>query len=56
MSERFKWQHIEFADGSNPYVCKTKESFEFMQQKYKLKQIKYGFWLATDKQKDTMKW
>ena len=41
----FKWQHIEFADGSNPYICTTKEKFEYMKQKYNLTQIKDGFWL-----------
>ena len=44
--KKFGWQHIEFSDGSNSYICKTEEEFKRMQAKYKLKQIKYGFWIA----------
>lgn len=43
---RFGWQHIEFSDGSNPYICKSEEEFKKVQARYTLKQIKYGFWLA----------
>lgn len=46
MNERFKWQHITFADGSNSYISKTRKDFEWMQKHYKLTQLKYGFWLA----------
>lgn len=47
--ERFRWQHIEFADGSNPYICTTEKVFKWMQKKYNLTQIKDGFWLAKSK-------
>ena len=47
--KNFKWQRIEFANGSNPYICMTQEAFDFMQRKYDLKQIKYGIWLARNK-------
>ncbi len=44
--ERFKWQHIEFTDGSNPYICTTEKNFKWMRKHHKLTQIKDGFWLA----------
>lgn len=40
----YQWQHIEFIEG-NPYICKTEKEFKRMQRKYKLKQIKDGFWI-----------
>lgn len=40
------WQHIEFSDGRNPYICKTEDEFECMRKKYTLINIKEGFWLA----------
>ena len=45
--ERFKWQHIMFEDGSNPYVCMNQKAFKWMQRRYmwKLVKIKEGFWL-----------
>ena len=46
MSERFKWQHIEFTDGRNPYICKTEKEFKRMQKKYNLIHIESIFWLA----------
>lgn len=45
----YKWQRIEFTNGSNPYICMTQEAFDFMQRKYDLKQIKYGIWVARNK-------
>lgn len=45
----YNWQHIQFKDGSNPYICTTEEAFEYMDRKYKLTKIKEGFWLAEDK-------
>ena len=42
--EDFEWQHIRFTDGNNPYICKTEKEFKRMQKKYKLEQIKDGFW------------
>ena len=47
--ERFRWQHIQFADGSNPYICTTEKKFKQMRKKYSLTQIKDGFWLAESK-------
>lgn len=44
--KKFKWQHIQFANGSNPYVCTTEKSFKYMNKKYNLTKIKDGFWLA----------
>lgn len=45
--ERFKWQHIEFINGSNPYICKTEKEFKRIKAKYILEEIKEGFWKAT---------
>ena len=42
----FHWQHIQFADGSNPYISKTAEDFECMKNRYSLKQLAENFWLA----------
>lgn len=42
----FTWQHIEFEDGSNPYISKTEEDFNWMKNKYELEFIKDNFWLA----------
>lgn len=42
-------QHIEFIDGSNPYICKTKREFARMKEKYVLEKIKDDFWKATDR-------
>lgn len=44
--ESFNWQHIEFENGSNPYICTTEESFEWMAEHYDLEQIKENFWIA----------
>jgi len=40
------WQHIEFIDGSNPYICKTEKEFKRMKERYVLEEIKDGFWRA----------
>ena len=40
-----KWQHIQFADGSNPYICKTEKE---LQKKYQLEMIKPRFWIARE--------
>ena len=42
----FKWQHIQFEDGSNPYICTTENDFKRMQKHYNLVKIKDGFWMA----------
>lgn len=39
----YQWQHIEFIEG-NPYICKTEKEFKRMYKKYRLVQIKDGFW------------
>lgn len=44
----FKWQHISFIDGSNPYVCKTEKEFKRMQSRYVLEKIGNDCWEATD--------
>ena len=44
-----KLQHIEFADGSNPYICRTEKSFKWMQDHYVLEPVDDGFWKATDR-------
>ena len=49
LMENFRWQHIQFTDGSNPYICTTEKTFKQMQKKYNLTQIKDGFWLAESK-------
>ena len=42
----FKWKCIQFADGSNPYICKTEKEFKKMQKKYNLVEIEDGFYKA----------
>lgn len=43
------WQHIEFADGSNPYISKTEKDFKRMSEQYLLIPICENFWMATDR-------
>lgn len=43
------WQHIEFIDGSNPYICKTEKEFERMKRMYVLENITDNLWKATDR-------
>ena len=45
--KNFKWQHIQFEDGSNHYICMTEKNFKWMQKHYNLVKIKDGFWMAT---------
>lgn len=45
--KNFRWQHIQFEDGSNPYICTTGESFKWIRRHYNLVKIKDGFWMAT---------
>ena len=50
-----EWQHIQYSNGSNPYICKTEAEFERLQNKYgcALEKIKDGFWLVNvDKLKE----
>lgn len=42
----FNWQHIEFADGGNPYICTTEKEFKRIQGIYNLTKIKENFWFA----------
>ena len=46
--KRFEWQHIQFENGNNPYICVTEKSFDYMKKKYDLVFIKDGFWLAKE--------
>lgn len=47
--KNYEWQHIEFINGGNPYICKTEKEFNRMKSKYVLEEIREGFWKATDK-------
>ena len=42
----FNWQHIEFTDGSNPYICTIEKEFKRIQKIYNLTKIKENFWFA----------
>lgn len=42
------WNHIQFENGSNPYICKTDKELERMKRKYDLVQLDGNFWLAKD--------
>ena len=46
--KKFEWQHIEFINGSNPYICKTKNEFKRMKSRYVLENISGNCWKATD--------
>ena len=43
------YQHIEFIDGSNPYISKTEKDFKWMCEHYALIPIAENFWKATDR-------
>lgn len=43
------YQHIEFIDGSNPYISKTEKDFKWMCEHYVLIPIVENFWKATDR-------
>lgn len=43
------YQHIEFIDGSNPYICKSEKDFKRIKERYIIEPIKEGFWMATDR-------
>lgn len=45
---KFRWQHIQFANGSNPYICKTENEFKRIKRKYNLSLIRNGFWLVAE--------
>ncbi len=44
------WQHIQYKDGSNPYICKTEEEFLKIYKKYgkRLQKIKDGFYIVKE--------
>lgn len=48
--KNFEWQHIQFEDGSNPYICTTEKAFKFMLKRYKLVKLYesygIGYWLV----------
>ena len=45
-----QWQHIQFENGSNPYICKTAEAFSDIKKRYNLVYLSesngIGYWLA----------
>lgn len=43
------YQHIEFIDGNNPYICKTEREFKRMNEKYLLIPEGENCWKATDR-------
>ena len=45
----FAWQNIKFINGGNPYICKTKNEFKKMKNKYVLEKIDNNSWEATYK-------
>ena len=47
----FTWQHIEFADKSNPYICCTESTFKWMKEHYNLVKIKDNYWMAYEKKR-----
>lgn len=47
-----QWQHIEFTDGSNPYITKTEEEFQRILENYNLENLQDNFWLARSKKKE----
>lgn len=51
---KFTWQHIEFEDGSNPYICTTEKEFMRIRNKYNLVGIKENFWIAKNKQNEDL--
>ena len=42
----FKWQHIQFESGSNPYICKTESEFDRMKNKYNLEPLADNCWFV----------
>ena len=44
----FRWQHIEYEDCSNPYICMTKKRFKQLQKKYgdRMVRLHGDFWLV----------
>ena len=46
---KFHWQHIDFTDGSNPYISMKESDFKWMQNHYNLQPVANNMWLATEK-------
>lgn len=46
MDANFKWQHITFSNGSNPYICKTEKEFNRLKKKYNLIHLGGRLWKA----------
>ena len=46
----FTWQHIDFEDGGNPYICMTEKAFNRIEKKYNLEKVGKNLWIAKDKQ------
>ncbi len=47
-----KWQHIQFEDGSNPYICKTEKEFNRIKRRYgkRLEKIQERFWIVREEE------
>lgn len=45
-----KWQHIQYENGSNPYICTTEKEFNRIKRKYgkRLEKIQDGFWIVRE--------
>ena len=45
-----KWQHIQYENGGNPYICRTEKEFNRLKHKYgkRLQPLKDGFWIVRD--------
>lgn len=43
-----KWQHLDFEDGSNPYIVKTAKELTRIKKKYagRIEEVKPGFWIV----------
>lgn len=54
MSE-FHWQHIDFANHSNPYISMTQDDFKWIQEHYTLDSMSDNMWLATQEITYTVK-
>lgn len=47
--KEFRWQHITFADGSNPFICTTEKAFQRLRRKHHLVKLQDNFWYAKQK-------